>query len=314
MESEYDLIVIGGGPAGLSAAITAAYYKISVLVLESASAGGALINQYPWKKVDNYLGIRGKTGMEVAKMMADHALKEGVRINENETVLDMRREAKQDDAKEYMLVKTSRGAYRSKAIVMACGLGSPRKLGVDGENLENVIFCLPEPEKFTGKKVVVVGGGDTAVECAVELKRKGADVTIVHRKDQFRATDKNVACVSDECVNVLWNTEVKLIEGAGEVERVHFFNNKDNTETVAAADGVLFSLGTVANTDFLHTIGIKLNEKNQIVVTPDMKTNQQGVFAAGDIVGKWIRIPQAIGEGGLAGLNAFKYVKNPYWG
>jgi len=310
---EYDVIVVGGGPAGLSAAITAAYYRISVLVIESAAAGGALINQYPWKKVDNYLGIYGRSGMEVAKMMADHALSENVKIRENESVIDLRREANPDDSREYMTVKTNRGEYRSKSVILACGLGAPRKLGVDGESLDNVCFCLPDPTRFKGKKVVVVGGGDTAVECGVELKRKGADVTIVHRKDAFRATDKNVACVKDECLNVLWNTEVKKIEGTGKVQKVRLFNNKDNTEAVWDVDAVLFSLGTAANTDFLTRIGVKLNEKGQIAVNQDMRTNLPGVFAAGDIVGRWIRIPQAVGEGGLAGLNAFKYVKNPYW-
>jgi thioredoxin reductase (NADPH) len=314
MEGEYDIIVVGGGPAGLSAAITVAYYKVSVLVIESGSAGGALIGQYPWKKVDNYPGLYEKTGSEVAKLITDHALKEGVKINENETVLDLRRQANPDDSKEYMLVKTNKGEYKAKAIVLACGLGSPRKLGVEGENLDGVTFCLPDPKKFKGKRILVVGGGDSAVECAVELKRKGADTTIIHRKDAFRATDKNVQCVKEECIDILWNTEVKRIEGGKRVERVHLFNNKDNTDTVWLGDGVLFSLGTEANTEFLKRIGIKINEKGQVQVNADMRTNLQGVFAAGDVVGKWIRIPQAIGEGGLSGLNAFKYVKNPYWG
>ena len=305
---EYELIVVGGGPAGLSAAVTAAYYKLKVLVVESASAGGALINQYPWKKVDNYIGFYGKKGAEVAELMADHARKEGVEIRENETATDVRREG------EWINVRTTRGAYKAKAVVLACGLGSPRKLGVEGEGLEGVCFCLPEPSRYKGRKVLVVGGGDTAVECAVELKRKGADVTIVHRRDAFRATDKNVACVGEECVNVLWNTEVKKLEGKGKVEKAALFNNKDNTESVWKVDAVLFSLGTAANTEFLQRNGVKLNEKNSVVVDANMRTNLQGVFAAGDVVGRWARIPEAVGEGGLAGLNAFKYVKNPYWG
>ncbi len=304
---DYEVLVVGGGPAGLSAAITAAYYKLKVIVVESALAGGALINQYPWKTVDNYLGIRGKTGLEVANIISDHARKEGVEIRQNETVADVK---KRDGG---LTVTTSKGEYDVNAVVLACGLGSPRKLGVEGEELDGVNFCLPDPKAYEGRKVLVIGGGDTAVECAVELKRNGADVSIVHRRDKFRATDKNVACIGDECVNVLWNTEVRRIEGSGRVEKAVLFNNKDDAETVWDADAVLFSLGTVANTEFLEKVGVEL-DGSRVKVDGDMRASIEGVFAAGDVVGKWIRIPQAVGEGGLAGLNAFKYVKNPYWG
>jgi len=304
---DYEVIIVGGGPAGLSAAITTAYYKLKTLVIESASAGGALINQYPWKKVDNYLGVVNKSGAEVAKMMVDHAIAEGVDILENETVTNIKKTGKE------IKVTTSKGEYGCKATILAVGLGSPRKLGVTGEGLQGVKYCLPDPKRYEKKKIIVVGGGDTAVECAVELKRNGADVTVVHRRDAFRATEKNVACVKNECVNVLWNTQVHDIDGDGKVEKVTLLNNKSNTTTEWEVNSVLFSLGTVANTEFLEKIGVKLNEQEKIETDSDMRTNVKGVFAAGDIVGKWIRIPQAIGEGGLAGLNAFKYVKNPYW-
>lgn len=304
---DYEVIVVGAGPAGLSAAITTAYYKLKTLVIDSGAAGGALISQYPWKKVDNYLGIYGKNGLECAELMAEHAKGEGVEMKETETVTGVKK------LKEGLKVTTNKGEYTANAVVLAVGLGSPRKLNVEGEDLGNVCYCLPDPSAHKGSKVLVVGGGDTAVECAVELKRCGADVTIVHRRDKFRATEKNIACIGDECVNVLYNTEVKKVVGDGKVEKVSLYNNKDDSETVWEVETILFSLGTVANTEFLQGLGIKLDDKNNVVVDSDLRTNIEGVFAAGDVVGKWIRIPQAVGEGGLAGLNAFKYVKNPYW-
>ncbi|MBU0762767.1 MAG: NAD(P)/FAD-dependent oxidoreductase, partial [Candidatus Altiarchaeota archaeon] len=136
---DYDVIVIGGGPAGLSAAITSAYYKLNVLVLESASAGGALINQYPWKKVDNYLGVYEKTGLEVSELMSAHAKAEGVRIHENESVEDVKPE------KDHIKIISQKTEYTAKAVVLAVGLGSPRKLGVPGEHHPGVMYSLPSP-------------------------------------------------------------------------------------------------------------------------------------------------------------------------
>ena len=305
-EEKHDVVVVGAGPAGLSAAITSVYYGLDVLVIDSAAAGGALINQYPWKKVDNYLGLHGKVGNEAAELMVSHAKAEKVKIHENETVTEIKQVG------EDIKVKTNKFVYSAKAVVLAIGLGSPRKLGVEGEDLEGVMFSLPNPKEFKGKKVLVVGGGDTAVEWGIELKRSGAEVSIVHRKDVFRATDKNVACIGSECVSVLWNTEVKKINGNGRAQKITLLNNKEGKENIWDVDAVVFALGTVANTEFLQKIGVNIKD-NKLVVDSDMRTNIKGVFAAGDVVGKWIRIPQAVGEGGLAGLNAFKYVKNPYW-
>ena len=303
---EREIIVVGAGPAGLSAALTIAYYKADVLVLEAASAGGALINAYPWKRVDNYLGFSGKNGLEVTEEMVRHVRAEGVEIRENEPVLDIKKEG------SAIRVQTNRESYSAKAVILAIGLGMPRKLGVKGEDLEGVVYCLPDPNAYQGKRILVVGGGDTALECAAELQKNHAQAMIAHRRDSFRATKKNILCLEEACVRVLWNTQVSEIIGVGKVETVALKNNRDGIETIEDFDNVLIAAGTAPNTDFLGRIGVKTSE-NKVLVDPDMRTNIEGVFAAGDVVGKWVRIPQAIGEGGLAGLNAFKYVKNPYW-
>lgn len=299
---DYELVIVGAGPAGLSAALSAAYYKLKTVVFESASAGGSPINNYPWKKVDEFLGRRNALGNEVARSMVEHVLAEGASIRENEAVEDIKK-------KDILLeVKTSKGNYTSKAVILAIGLGVPRRLGTEGESLPGVIYSLSKPAEYKGRRVVVVGGGDTALENALALKENGAEVCLLHRGDTFRAKDTTAKKISEAGITCKMKTEVKKIDGSKTVEKVVL---KDGREL--QADCVLLSLGTVPNRDFLERIGVKLNDKNNVIVDQQMRTSIQGIFAAGDVTGRWIRIPNAIGEGGYAGLNAFKYIKNPYW-
>lgn len=299
---DYELVIVGAGPAGLSAALSAAYYKLKTVVFESASAGGSPVNNYPWKKVDEFLGHRNMLGHEVARSMVDHVLAEGASIRENEAVVDVKRRDSQ------LEVKTIKETYACKAVILAIGLGVPRKLGVEGEGLPGVIYSLPKPLDYKGRKLVVVGGGDTALENALALRENGADVCLLHRGDRFRAKETTVKKIGEAGIACSMNTEVKAIAGSKAVERIVL---KDGSEL--KADCALLSLGTVPNKDFLGRIGVKLSEKNNILVDQQMRTSIQGIFAAGDVTGRWIRIPNAIGEGGYAGLNAFKYIKNPYW-
>ncbi len=311
MTNEYELIVVGGGPAGLSAALTGACYKLKTLVIDSASAGGALMNNYPWKIVDNTLGFRNMKGMEVARAMVDHLRGEGVEIMENCLATDLKRAS--DGT---ITVETSSGKYTAKAVVIAIGiLGTPLKLNIPGENLKNVFFTLTDPDAYKGKKTLVIGGGDTAVEWAVALDKGRADSSIIHRKDVFRANEKNQKDIGESGVNVMFFTEIKEVVGKnGRVKAARLLNNQANKETAADFDYVFFGLGSVASTGFLEKIGVKTDEaKRKIIVDTNMRTSIEGVFAAGDITGRWVKIPEAIGEGGFAGLNAFKYVKNPYW-
>jgi len=304
---DYELIVVGAGPAGLSAALTAAYFKLKTLVIESASAGGALANKYPWKKVYNYLGLVDMTGAEVAAKMVEHVRAEGVRINENEVVTDIKRE------NSYLIVFTNKREYTSKSVILAIGLSIPKRLGIEGESLEGVIHSLPDPKKYRGKKVLVVGGGDTAVEYALALQSNKAETTIIHRRDTFRTSEENKKKIENSGIEILYNTEIKEILGNKNVEKASLINNKTGWEEIRFFDVILFCLGTTPNTEFLQKIGIKMDEKNNIVIDNNARTNIEGIFAAGDIVGRWRRIPEAIGEGGFAAINAFKYMKNPYW-
>lgn len=309
---DYELIIVGGGPAGLSAALTAACYKLKALVIEAAAAGGAPLNNYPWKIVDNTLGFRNMTGKQVAEIFANHVREEGVEIKENESVENIIRNEDTDE----ILVETDKNKYTAKAVIIAIGvLGKPRKPNVPGENLKGVNYTLTDPNLYTGKKVLVVGGGDTAVEWAVALSRAGAETTIMHRRDTFRANEKNQKDIKESNVRILWNTEVKEILGEnGKVKEVILINNKTNEIKTENFNEVFFALGNVPHTDFLEKIKIRTDEqKAKILVDEMMRTNIKGVFAAGDITQKWLKIPEAIGEGGYAGICAYKYIRNPYW-
>ncbi|MBU4342172.1 MAG: NAD(P)/FAD-dependent oxidoreductase, partial [Candidatus Altiarchaeota archaeon] len=304
---DYELIIVGSGPAGLSAGLTASYFKLKTLIMESGFAGGALTNQYPWKVVDNCIGFKDMKGAEIADQMVEHIKAEGVEIKENETVTDIKPRG------ESITITTGKSEYSAKSVILTLGLGVPRKLGIPGENLDGVIYSLPRPENYAGKKALVTGGGDSAVESAMALQKAGADTTIIHRKDVFRASEENTRKINESGVTIKFNTEAKEILGDGKVEQVKLINNQTNAEETGEFDLVLVSIGTIPNKEFLEKIGIELGEKG-VKVDELFRTNIQGIFAAGDVVGTWKRIPKAIGEGGFAGINAFKYVKKPYWG
>ena len=307
MDSEFDIIVVGGGPAGMQAALTTSYLKLKVCVIELENAGGALVNRYPWRHIDEFLGYKNMTGSDAAKKIVDHVRSENVTIKEHEEVKDI---IKTDSG---LTVNSSNGTYHCKAVILTVGLGAPRKLGIPGEGLEGVVYTMSEPLVFKEKKILVVGGGDTAVEQACSLSRIGAKVTIAHKKDKFSASEDNISELGKCDAKYLFNTEVKEIVGADRVEKVILFNKKTKKESREEFDNILLLLGTTSNKDFLEKLKIDTDKKGSVIVDENMQTSREAIFAAGDVVGRLLRIPYAIGEGGLAGLNAFKYIKNHVW-
>lgn len=303
----YDLIIIGCGPAGLSAALTACYLKLKHIVLEANIAGGAPIQAYPWKMVDSFLGFKDAKGSKVAKIMVEHVKKEGSEIKEGEEVKEIRKN------KGVFEVLTEKSVYKARCVLIATGtIGTPRKLGIKGEANVHVHYSIRDPSEFKGKTVIVVGGGDSAVEAALALKGCGADVTLIHRRDELRASEKNKEEIKRSGIEILWNTELKEVIGDDKIEKVLLYNNKSGAVSQKKVSDVFIFIGSVLNTDFIKNLGIKM-EENKVLVDRDMKTSVDGVYAAGDITGILKRIPEAIGEGHLAVYSIFKYLRQPYW-
>ena len=304
--STYEVVIVGAGPAGLSAATTARFLRLSCLVIDPGPFGGALAKSYAWKHVDGVLGMPELTGREIARKFFDHALVEGAQFMKTAmTCLSLA-----DDGIE---ITTPQGKVKGTSVILAMGCtGSPRLLGVPGEDLEGVQYGLTDPAKYKGKKVFVIGGGDSAVETALALQQAGATIQLVHRKDELRAGDANKEKLQKSPVKTVWNTEVKQVIGPERVQKVVLYNNKTNETTHVPVDSIFISIGTVPNEELLALCNIALKECN-IRVDPDLRTNLKGIFAAGDATGNMKRIAWAVGEGCKAAFSAYKYLKNPYW-
>lgn len=305
----YDLIIVGGGPAGLSAVLTACYLKLKHLIIEACRAGGLLARNYPWKEVDSLIGFFEKSGKEVANFMVSHVKREGAKIKEGELV----EEIKRDKAKKIFIVKTDKGVYKAKTILLTTGtMGVPRKLGIPGEDNTNVYYSIIDPKHHKGKKVLVVGGGDTALEGANTLSKAGAKIWLAHRRDKFRAMEKNQEELEKSKAKILFNTELKKIFGVRKIRKVTLLNNKTNKESSLDVDEVFIFIGSVFDVELFKGLGIRM-KGDKVRVDDEMRTNVEGVFAAGDVTGRLKRIPEAIGEGHLAVYSIYKYIKHPYW-
>ena len=302
----YDLIIIGAGPAGLAAALDAEYLKLKTLVLEAGRAGGALIQSYAWKGVDSYLGFNGMKGKEVAESIVKHAKSAGAEIHEMETAHEVK------GTKTFKVI-TNKDEYEAKAVIFATGIrGVPRKLSVEGESLEGIVHSVDNPNKYSGKDVLVVGGGDFAADCALGLDAAGTKVWMAHRKDKLRATDDNRDKISRSGIKMLWNHEVEKFFGEDDLEGAVLFDNRTNKKTRLDLDAAVICIGSIPAGDCLQKLGVKMDNAC-VEVDKDGMTSVPGIFAAGDIVADIKRIPQALATGEKAVYSAYKYLKNPYW-
>jgi len=302
----FDLIIVGGGPAGLSAGMYATRSGFSTLLIEKTLLGGQVSTT---DRIENYPGfLNGVSGMELTKKLEGHAKEYGLKIIFG-NVTEIRSE-KKSKLKE-VIIEGKR--LKSKALIIATGT-EPKKLNVAGEREfrgRGVSYCATcDGPLYKDKKIIVVGGGDAAVEEALFLTRFASLVTIVHRRDKLRA-DAIFAkrAMSNQKIYIAWNSVVEEIFGKDRVEGVTVKNVKTEKKIKLAADGIFIYVGYIPNTGFLKDL-IKLDSEGYIITDNEMKTNVEGVFAAGDVCSKDLRqIVTAASDGAIAANSAKKYIE-----
>lgn len=297
----YDVIIIGSGPAGLTAAIYAKRARLETLVIEKQPmSGGQILNTY---EVDNYPGLPGIGGFDMGQKFRAHADGLGAEF----VTADVQKIEAQGAEKT---VKTNQGEYKTKTVILATG-ANHRMLGVPGEERlggMGVSYCATcDGAFFRGRTVAVVGGGDVALEDALFLARASKKVYLIHRRDEFRgAKVLQEQVMQAENIEVIWDTTVKEIKGDGQVEAVALHNKKRDEEHTLPLDGVFIAVGILPNTENLSDV-LALDDNGYIVAGEDTRTSIPGIFAAGDVRTKQLR--QVI-TAASDGANAITSVEN----
>lgn len=308
MDKVYDVAIIGGGPAGLSAGLYASRGRLNTVIIEKGKWGGQAATT---EELENYPGsIENPTGPKLTERMREQAKAFGTDFLEGEVVgFDLNDKIK--------VLKLKEGEVKAKAIIIATG-AQQVNLGAPGEDTfrgKGVSYCATcDADFFTELEVVVVGGGDAAVEEAIYLTKFADKVTIVHRRDQFRAAKSIVEkALANEKIQVMWDSVVEEIYGDGIVEGVKLKNVKTGEITDYRTDGVFIFIGTRPVSEFVKGI-VDLDEKGYIITDSEMKTSVEGIFAAGDVRNTPLRqVITAAADGAVAAISAEKYI-DKYFG
>jgi len=297
----YDLIIIGGGPAGLTAGIYAQRARLKTLLLEKEMVGGQIAVS---DVIENYPGFPSISGAELMEKFEQQARGLGLEIKLTDVIAVQKKG-------EEKIVKTSDGDLITRTVIVATG-AKPRRLGIPGEKEltgKGVSYCATcDGPFFKGQKVLVVGGGDTAVKEAVYLSRIANKVYIAHRRDQLRA-EKIIQekAMSTPNIEILWSHILKEIKGKTGVEKVALQNLKDNTVKELEVEGVFVFVGINPTTDF---VDVEKDKQGFIKTDQDMRTSVKGIFAAGDCRTTALKqVSTAVGDGAIAAFVAEKYIE-----
>ncbi|MBW6516395.1 MAG: thioredoxin-disulfide reductase [Candidatus Cloacimonetes bacterium] len=301
---KYDVAIIGGGPAGLGAAIYSARGGLKTLVIEKGLIGGQILLT---ADVDNYPGFEETiSGYELIEKMQKQALKFNAEFREEEvSAISLEGLCK--------IVETDKNTYRAKAIIYCAG-AHPRKLAVPGEERftgRGVSYCATcDGALFRDKTVAVIGGGDSAVEEAEFLTRFADKVYLIHRRDQLRAVHAvQERAFKNKKIEFIWDTVVHEIVGEVKVEKLILFNKKKNMIFDLKIDGVFVYVGIIPNNSLIES-RIELDSQGFVLTDDNRQTNIPGIFAAGDIIHKVLRqVVTAVSDGATAAFSAEKWIQ-----
>lgn len=299
----YDTIVIGSGPAGLSAAIYGKRAKLNMIVIEQNYISGGQINDT--YEVDNYPGLPGITGMELGTKLREHAEKLGAEFVRAK-VLSIQKE---EDA---WCIQCKKKTYHTKTVILATG-AHHRKLGIPGEEEltgMGVSYCATcDGAFYKDTEVAIVGGGDVAVEDAIFLARGCKKVYVIHRRDELRAAKiLQEKLFSLPNVEMIWDTVVERIVGEDQVEGIEVYNKKEDTRQILKVEGLFVAVGTAPNAQLAEGL-VDLDQGGYIAADESCVTSAPGMFAAGDVRTKQLRqIVTAASDGANAITSVEKYL------
>ena len=302
---DYDLVIIGGGPAGLAAGLYAARARLKVILVEKGVVGGQIVIS-DW--IENYPGFpEGLSGLDLVQKFTEQAKKFGLNIENNAVVsVDL-----SDPVKRIVF---SDRTVTTHSIIIATG-ASPKKLDAPGEEMfygKGVSSCATcDAPFFKDRIVAAVGGGDTAVKESLFLTRFVKKVYLIHRRDRLRAEMiLQEQALANEKIEIIWDSVLTGIQGFTNVENITVQNVKTKEEKTLSVDGCFIWVGEMPNTKFLAD-GIKLDEKGFIVANLNMETSVPGVFVAGDVRNTPLRqVATAVGDGAVAAFSAGHYIEN----
>jgi thioredoxin reductase (NADPH) len=300
LKEDYDLVILGGGPAGLTASIYASRSGLETLLIEKGTLGGQM-SLTPL--IENYPGFPQIAGRTLVEMMVKQAL-EYSPIIEGASIKDISRTG------ELFSVVTTKGTFGARGIIIATG-ASHRKLDIPGEDRlagRGVSYCATcDGYVFKdGGRVVVVGGGNSALTDAIYLDGLGSIVTIVHRRDSFRAEKRLVDIVRERGIKVIYNSSILDISGQKKVENVTVEDTSTGGKSVIECDGVFISVGYEPNSQIAAGLGVTIGAGGYVVADERQKTNVPHVYAAGDLTGGVKQITVAVGQGSVAAISAFE--------